>query len=269
MSTVPDFINLVTQHGSGVLFHRDDSLVPCPCRTPEGFRDPAFHIAHPPDQFPSFYWPAGVTFAYDGDTHLVAVYRGLVAGEKTLSWIDQSKDDHTLKADGLIWLEVLPAPGNYIATLVSWAINHASFVSYNSEPITATYGTPYGPQDLFTTDPPYFINPPICNENAMIPAPLEISVKAFVQPAQSTRATRLSAEFIQQMFGAVEADDHVGIFPASWGATLLNFWDWSQDGSDYIIYNDRKFLVVNANLIPDPSDGNPRHHWECGLRVIS
>ena len=33
--------------GSNVTFHREQGGVACPCRTPEGFRDPAWHRANP------------------------------------------------------------------------------------------------------------------------------------------------------------------------------------------------------------------------------
>lgn len=47
MSTTDDFIALCNAHGSTVLVHRADSVVPCPCMTPEGFRNPAWHFQHP------------------------------------------------------------------------------------------------------------------------------------------------------------------------------------------------------------------------------
>lgn len=47
MSTVADFIQLVKQHGSSVTYHRDDSMIPCPCRTKQGYRDPIWHLQHP------------------------------------------------------------------------------------------------------------------------------------------------------------------------------------------------------------------------------
>jgi len=112
----------------------------------------------------------------------------------------------------------------------------------------------------------------VCNEDGMldnVQAPVDLTVKAFVQPIQSTRATRLQTEYFTQMFGEVEGDDHLGIFPCEWQGTNLDFEDWPQTGASYILYNNRKFLVVNANLIPDPSDGNPHHHWEVGLRLIT
>jgi hypothetical protein len=97
---------------------------------------------------------------------------------------------------------------------------------------------------------------------------VDIVVKAFVQPIQSTRATRLSTEYLQEVFGNIEADDHLGIFPFTWGGVTLDFDEWSQSGEDFIEYNVHRFFCVNANLIPDPGDGNPAHHWEVGLRMI-
>ena len=159
MSVVANFISLVSRKGSLVIFHREDWEVPCPCRTPEGYRDPEWHAANP--------------------------------------------------------------------------------------------------------------SAPQCNEQGMLSGDTtNISVKAFVQPIQSTRATRLSSEYFIQLWGEVQADDHLGIFPVNWQGQRLEFREWSQAGEDYIEYNGRKFLVVNANMIPDPSDGNPEHHWEVGLRLI-
>jgi hypothetical protein len=162
MSLVEQFKALVNTNGSPVVYHRDESLVPCPCRTPEGQRDPVWHFLH--------------------------------------------------------------------------------------------------------------LEEPVCNEAGFLPQPgttSEFTVKAFVQPIQSTRATRLSTEFIQQMFGEVEADDHLGIFPIDWQGQFLNFYDWGESQEDWITYDGRRFTVVNANKIPDPSDGNPNHHWEVGLRLIN
>lgn len=162
MSTVARFKSLLQIKASDVRYRRDDSLVPCPCRTPEGFRDPAWHLAHPSD--------------------------------------------------------------------------------------------------------------PVCNEAGFLPqtgTTTDLFVKAFVQPIQSTRATRLSTEYLTQLFGEIQADDHLGIFPIDWAGVGLNFYDWGHSAEDYIEYHTRRFTVVNANLIPDPDDGNPFHHWEVGLRLIS
>jgi len=103
MSVVANFNRLVEVKGSDAIFHREEWTVPCPCRTPEGFRDPQWHLDHPLD--------------------------------------------------------------------------------------------------------------PVCNEEGMLSGnTTHVLTKAFVQPIQSTRATRLSTEFYQQMWGEVQADDHLGIF---------------------------------------------------------
>jgi hypothetical protein len=162
MSTVPSFISLLTVKGSDVRYHKDSSLIACPCRTPEGFRDPEWHLEHPSE--------------------------------------------------------------------------------------------------------------PVCNEAGFLPDPsssTDLIVKAFMQPIQSTRATRLSSEQLVQMFGEIQADDHLGIFPISWNANGLDFREWGSSGEDFLEYAGQRFTIVNANLIPDPDDGNPYHHWEVGARLIT
>ena len=161
MGTKEQFDAVVSQYGSTVQFHRSDSLIPCPCRTPEGFRDMAWHLQNP--------------------------------GE------------------------------------------------------------------------------PVCNEQGMLEDPsatTDLTIKGWVQPVTSARGAKLPDESILAMFGEVQADDHIGIFPESWSGTPLEFYKWSRSGEDYIQYNARKFFVVNANLIADPGTGNPRHHWEVGLRLM-
>jgi len=162
MSTVPDFILLCQNHGSDVLVHRDDSVTPCPCLSPEGFRNPVWHLQHPDE--------------------------------------------------------------------------------------------------------------PVCDAAGMLAVSgdiLEITIKGFVQPVQSGAVRRLVAEQLVGMFGEIQTDDHVAMLPCSWQGTLLNFFGWGQSGEDWIIYNSRTFQVVSTNLIPDPADGNPRHHWELGLRLVN
>ena len=161
MSTIPAFLNLLEAHGSTVLFHRDSAVVPCPCRSPEGFRSPEWHKLNPAE--------------------------------------------------------------------------------------------------------------PVCNRAGMLPDPLttvDVSIKGFVQPIQSTRATRLVDEQIITLFGEIQQDDHLGIFPVEWATRYLNFYDWGGAVEDWVQYNGRKYTVVNANLIPDPADGNPEHHWEVGMRLV-
>ena len=159
MKAITQFNKLVARRGSKVIFHRDSSTFPCPCRTPEGNRDPIWHIQHP--------------------------------------------------------------------------------------------------------------DAAMCNEAGFLPdAPVNMEMRAFVQPIQSTRATRLTSEYLLQMFGEIEANDHLGIFPIKWEGFEITFNDWSPSGQDYIEYLGQRFTVVNNNTIPAPDDGFPHHH-EVGLRLIS
>jgi hypothetical protein len=159
-TTKKRFETLLVQHASWATYHRDDSTSPCPCRTPEGVRDPIWHLENPHERE--------------------------------------------------------------------------------------------------------------CNEAGFLPDnPIHMQVKGFLQPIQSTRATRLSTEQLLQMFGDIQADDHLAIFPVAWDGVTLNFRNWSPSGEDYIVYADQRFTVVNANLIPTPDTGEAYGHWEVGLRKIS
>jgi len=103
----------------------------------------------------------------------------------------------------------------------------------------------------------------------MLPgSPTDITVKAFIQPIQSTRATRLATERLVELFGEIQTDDHLGIFPIVWNSVALNFYDWGQAGEDYVQYDGRKFQVVNANKMPHP-EGMSDGHWEVALRLKS
>jgi hypothetical protein len=111
----------------------------------------------------------------------------------------------------------------------------------------------------------------MCDPNGMLADPAhttDILVKAFVQPVAWVR-TRINIEVLQEMYGGLETDDHFGIFPYEWHNVILNFEDWGRSGEDFIEYNGRRFYVANSNLLPDPSDGNPNHHWEVALKLIS
>jgi hypothetical protein len=109
---------------------------------------------------------------------------------------------------------------------------------------------------------------PVCNEHGMLNAVVvEFAVKAFVQPVQAGAVRRLTGEYVQQLFGEIQMDDHLGMFPLSWGGNSLDFYEWSSAGEDYIVYDGRRFIVVSANKIPDPANGQP-HHWEVGLRLV-
>lgn len=112
----------------------------------------------------------------------------------------------------------------------------------------------------------------MCDPNGMLPDPantIDKMIKAFVQPVTSARGAKLPAEVLPQLFGGdLQADDHIGIFPEAWDGAELNFFEWGRSGEDFVEYGGRRFTIVNSNLIPDPS-GDPRGHWECGLRLIA
>lgn len=109
---------------------------------------------------------------------------------------------------------------------------------------------------------------PVCNEEGKLDGVVvDLEVRAFVQPVQSGATRRLTSDYAMQIFGEVQQDDHLGIFPLAWSGIELDFSSWGQSGEDYILYNGNRYLVVNSNLIPDPENGEP-HHFECGLRLI-
>lgn len=112
---------------------------------------------------------------------------------------------------------------------------------------------------------------PVCNEEGFLdPVVIEVTVRAFVQPVQSRGIQRQSTEIpIELWLGEIQADDHIGIFPIEWAGTALNFRDWDMAGSDYVLVDGRRYVSVNSNKIPDPSDGDVYHHWEVGLRLMT
>jgi hypothetical protein len=77
----------------------------------------------------------------------------------------------------------------------------------------------------------------------------------------------MSPETVELMFGEVQTDDHIGIFPATWAGSSVDFEAWSQDGEDYLLYDGKRYMVVAWNSMPDPAD-HEKHHWEVGMRLI-
>jgi hypothetical protein len=107
---------------------------------------------------------------------------------------------------------------------------------------------------------------PVCNEQGYLAAPaIQFQVQASVQPISVARSR--FAERADVLLGELQEDDHIGIFPVQWGGNTLDFSDWSSAGEDYIIYDNRRFMVVGADKLPD-IDGDPNHHFEVGLRLI-
>lgn len=156
MRTYPRFVAMLNTMGSDVIYHREDNGVDCPCKTPEGFRDPQWHRDNPTE--------------------------------------------------------------------------------------------------------------PNCNEQGFITfVTVDALVKGSVQPPRM-RGNR-GAERVNELLGEVRKDDRIGIFPCNWNGLVLNFKDWSDAGEDYIIYDNNRYLVVEADKVPD-IDGDPNGHWEVGMRLI-
>ena len=117
----------------------------------------------------------------------------------------------------------------------------------------------------------HYDNPsePVCNEDGFLdPIVTNYLVKGHCQPVQAGAVRRLTTEVMHELWGEVQMDDHLGFFPCEWAGQTINFDGFSDSGSDYILYDNRRFTVVSVNKIPDPLDGDPNHHYEVGLRLI-
>lgn len=268
MSTVFQFTNLLVGHASDTRYYKSsDTSIPCPCRTPEGYRNAELHLAfgkYGPVSMAigNGNIPAGLNVSYA----FIAVSAGGVpiSPSKTMATATPSHDFQ-------VQFTMAPVAGTSGLYGGHWEIYRQEgtgpYLLLNNtlslDAIQYTDNTAAG-----NTGKPYKA-PVLCNEAGMIPqAPVDVIVKAFVQPIQSTRATRLSTEYLQEVFGNIEADDHLGIFPVTWNGVFLKFDDWSQSGDDFIEYDGKRFFVINSNMIPDPGDGNPHHHYEVGMRMI-
>lgn len=262
-STVPSFLNLLASHASSARFHRaSDTEVVCPCQTPEGFRDPEFHLNLRSFGISGHQLSSGPINASTLAYKLVALGASGTPASPAIDPYNVVIASPSQVMLDLVW----PKRGNVTDYRIYRSENGGNFIyNFNVHHNHGTYidSTPLGAAGSG------YVEPVLCNEEGEIPsAAVDVVVKAFVQPIQSTRATRLSTEYLQEIFGNIEADDHLGIFPFVWGGVTLNFSNWSQSGDDFIEYDGQRFFVVNANKIPDPGDGNPEHHWEVGLRLI-
>lgn len=273
MSLVAEFEKLITVHGSDVTYHRTTGLgVTCPCVSPEGFRDPEWHDALAAKM--------GALVGYTADFQTGGV---IDAVNHSVSWYVVAAFGGNPIGIPVNIANVGPAADSYNVTFTNLTVVSQPGIdsmillrSVDGGPLMYLAVIHPGDVQWIDNQPVGYVNPigaipEICNEQGLLAygQSADPVVKAFIHPAQSTRMTRLADEYLQQIFGEIQSDDHVGVFPCQWKGNTLNFRDWSQSGSEYVIYDERKFTVVNANLIPDPSDGNPYHHWEVALRLIS
>lgn len=278
-STVPQFEALVREHGSDFIMHRDVGAVECPCRTEEGFRDPEFHLR----------WKGlissvtGTNVGVPGDATAMGPAQN-VTGVDYLVFMGNGAGIVGPPAMGGLFLGATQYGAVYIhgrQEILDLGVTAVVFRRLTLGGVQQAWQNLgvqplYLPGGWYDNVPLNFTNardPELigtCNPEGLIPAATtEIGAKGFIQPIQSGAVRRLTGEQIAQMFGEIQTDDHIGIIPVSWGGQPLEFFDWPQSMKDFIIYNGRRFTVVSTNLIPDPADGNPAHHWELGLRLIS
>lgn len=118
---------------------------------------------------------------------------------------------------------------------------------------------------------------PVCNDAGMLTDPdttSDFMVRAFMQPVQSGAVRRLTNEILMAMFGEVQSDDYLGMFPVIWNGHFLNFYQWGSSTQNFIEFTagiqipTRRWTVVSQNLIMAPDDNRNAHHWEIGLRLI-
>lgn len=156
-----------------------------------------------------------------------------------------------------------------IAKFIAMLSAHGSDVVYHRE-----HGGVVCPCRTYegNRDPQWHIDhpsEPVCNELGMLPVVTQFTVKAAVQPisAGGIRRSRPD-ELVNRLFPAeVQQDDHIGVFPVTWGGNQLEFDLFTDTGESYIIYDGRRFTVVAHDKLPDV-DGDPNHHWEIGLRLV-
>lgn len=107
---------------------------------------------------------------------------------------------------------------------------------------------------------------PVCNEQGFLTTATDIAIKGSVQPAV-TRLAR-SSQRVNDLLGDVQLGDKIAILPCDWNGHSVDLDDWSEAGEDYLIYDQRRYAVVSYDKLPDV-DGDPGHHWEVGLRLLT
>lgn len=269
--TIPAFKAMLDLMGSDVTYHKEQGY-PCLCNSPEGFRDPLWHgewaagapslrtDALGPNQFLAGWHVTYYITPLDWPIGGQVVDFDVPSNGTTIYLEDFSAIDGRYGVG--IWRQLTP-PGGVPGPVV--LINNYSGIAVSAPGYSWQDYAPLNSTGLTTTDPSYFV--PVCNEEGMLTYVIEdITVKAAVQPATIGQRGR-AAERIIQILGTVQRDDHYGIFPCESNGVSLNFYDFIDVESNFIVYDNRRFLVVAADKIPDV-DGDPNHHWEVGLRLV-
>lgn len=253
-ATVPGFLEVLSAMGSNVTYHREDGVTACPCRTPEGFRDPAWHRLYPPVVLAD----GQAAIGYDGNDIVTVIWKGLT--ENTIKQLitDHAASDDTTPRPATGSMDLA---GNFQAGPAIHTF-HATFQELNLAQTAWHFNIATGDFQVGVREGGVW---PVCNEQGFVVTPDEFQVKASIQPAISgiTRA----AERANDLLGEVQRDDKLGVFPCAWQGHELDFSDWSAAGEDYILYDGRRYVAISADKLPD-IDGDPSHHWEVGLRLV-
>jgi hypothetical protein len=274
MSNIARFNALLSVNGSDAEYHREGAGTPCPCLTSLGYRNLKWHqpveVAYEPGDVP-FAAVASGGGNVTGSVRYVVGYRWEIPGHAVFDKLTTfSAPLITLNEIVSVIFEEFHAadfpPDPVTSIRLYRSLNDGALVQIGQ---WADIVPPVNENNLpNVVGPAPVAPPPMCNEQGLIPTVLvSLPVKAFIQPVQAGAVRRLTAEYAQQLFGEVEMDDHLGIFPLSWNGVDLDFFSWSMGGEDYVRYDGRRYIVVSGNKIPDPSGGGP-HHWEVGLRLV-
>lgn len=241
MSHVAQFEARAKRNGSAIIFHREDGGSVCPC-VRGGARDPEWHVANPLEP------KCNQVGHYNPDERFLrTAVAALPSRDGTAVW--------SFVTDGVTY-ELQQGSSN----LQLEAIDEDRGPNHRVTGLHAANNDPMDVDVFHIT----VANGRWPNVN-LYPVIVTKTIKGFVQPAQVLRGN--SRETTIQLFGGqVERDDHIGIIPYRYSGSVIDFQNWSAAGEDWIEYNGRRYLVVAANLVPDPASGIP-HHWELALRL--
>lgn len=107
---------------------------------------------------------------------------------------------------------------------------------------------------------------PVCNEQGFLTEAVEFTIKGSIQPAVT--AYRRPSQRAIDLLGDVQTNDKIAVLPCTWNGRDVDLSDWSEAGEDYLLYDGTRYAIVSYDSLPDV-DGDPRHHWEAGLRELS
>lgn len=254
-STLTALHETLEQMGSDVTFHREDAGTPCPCRTPEGFRDINWHRIHPE---PIDYAAPIVAEAPPANYGLVVIVTPTPPYEVQNRPIAAVDDADFFTQVGLSPTDVIEWYN--VNSVKIYTLNHQGYFTYFGE--SAPLYEP--PEDVVDSQ---FVHPapPLCNEQGFQSIILaSVVTKASIQPAVS--GLYRTGQRANALLGDVLRGDKIGIFPCAWAGVTIDFDNWSTAGEDYILYDGDRYIAVSADKLPD-TDGNPNHHWEVGLRL--